>query len=818
VKLRGALALALFLLVVGVVVSRPLATEWADGLPLVARGPDDQPVLTRASGDTLQLYYQLWLVADAVLGPTPLFRDPYQFRFDGPRWNLPQTFLPLAIPFTGLARILGPHAAYNGLVVLSFPLAGLAAAGLVHRYTGRGLAAATAGVIFACLPTRVGPLFGGQPAGFAAPLVPLVLWGIDHAVVRASTAAAAGAGAAFLALAMLEPHYTYLTAGVVLLYVPWRWLTLPAPRPRPLAPLLVFAALALAGAGWLLMLRQAFLVGSVAEAGRSLGEIRLYSAGLAALREPATYGGLAAAGLAAIGLIASGPWSRWLTLFYAVVLATGVLLSLGPTVPGLPVYQGLHQRLPLFALIRNPEKFRLLAGLGATVLAGFGAHAVLTRVPRRTGVVLVLAATVLTCSWRPIGVTRFPDSPIYAALRARAGRVLNLPLFAGDNAYGSVALYTVTRTRVPILNGYSPLVPRRYASDVVAPLQGLNVGELGPAEHALLRRLGVTHVLLDRALFPPSVSPFPSALTRDRLRASTALALETAADPLWLYRVTDGPPTEAAPPASSPVGIFFEAEALSRERGEVVSDPAASGGRAIAVRAGTAAGFLAFGPYQLVPAGEYRARFRVRGSGLVCEITTDEGQTVLGRREPPPLAGWDEVEVTFTVPAAARLEYRVRWDGRGEAAADWVSVVLADRPDPEWTFEVEDLPHKLGERPDPAASGGWAGYAHPAVSLRTGLVSGPARLYPPGAYRLTLRARAEDPATGPVLRLTVTEPVGRILADRAVAGAELAPGRYRDVSLDFRLAVPTVLEFPIEYLGGAAIYLDRLEVTPRPAS
>jgi hypothetical protein len=32
-------------------------------------------------------------------------------------------------------------------------------------------------------------------------------------------------GAAFLAQAMLEPHYTYLTAGLVALYAPLRWLT-----------------------------------------------------------------------------------------------------------------------------------------------------------------------------------------------------------------------------------------------------------------------------------------------------------------------------------------------------------------------------------------------------------------------------------------------------------------------------------------------------------------------------------------------------------------------------------------------------------------
>ena len=124
--MKPAAGLALLLLVVGVVVSRPLASHRSDSLPLTARAPLDRAVLTGAPGDTLQLYYQLWLVRDGLLGPTPLFRDPYQFRLDGPRWNLPQSFLPLSLPFTLLAA-LDPHAGYNLLVLLSFPLSGLAA-------------------------------------------------------------------------------------------------------------------------------------------------------------------------------------------------------------------------------------------------------------------------------------------------------------------------------------------------------------------------------------------------------------------------------------------------------------------------------------------------------------------------------------------------------------------------------------------------------------------------------------------------------------------------------------------------------------------
>jgi hypothetical protein len=810
-----AVGLAALLLVAALLVSRPLVLEWRDALPLAARAPADTTVLTRYPGDVLQLYYQAWLVKDGLVGPTPLFRDPYQFRVNGPRWNLPQTFLPVALPFTLLAG-LGPIAAYNALVWLSFPLSGLAAYALTRRYTGDPRAAAVAGVAYALLPARLGPLFGGQPAGFAAALVPCALWGLDVALVDRRVRGGLLGGAAFLGLAMLEPHYTYLTAGLAVLAAAVRWLGLPPPRRPAALPLAVFAALAAAGAGWLLMLRQAFLVGSIAEAGRGLGEVRLFSQGPAALLVPATYGGVLVLALALVGLAAPGRSRRVLALGYGLVLATGLVLSLGPTLPGFPLYQALHRWAPLFALIRNPEKFRLLTSVGAVVLAAFGARVLLARLDgrvRAAGLALVLAVALETAPWHAIAVTRLPENPLYASLRRDARRVLYLPVWPGDSAWSSLYLYHATRTRVPMVNGYSPLVPRAYVSDVFGPLQGLNVGDFGRAEHRRLRALGITHVVLDRGGFPPQVSPFPSSFTRDRLREAAGLRLERALDPLWLYRVTEEPPTDQPAP-TTPVGLFYEAEALLRGTGEVGDEPAASGRRTVRARPGMSPGFLTFGPYRPLPAGRYRATFRVRGSGLTAEVSAEEGRRVLASRAIEPRAAWDDVDLEFEVLQAQAVEYRLRWSGAASADADWVLVVFADRPQPEWTYEVEQLPHQLGERPDRAASAGWAGYADPAESRQIALVSGPSRLYPPGRYRLTLRARATHATAGPLLRLTVTEPAGQTVAGRTVDAGEVAPGAYREVSLDFTLPGPMVVEFPVVYLGDTGVYFDRLVVTP----
>ncbi|HEX2500436.1 MAG TPA: hypothetical protein VHO73_03190, partial [Methylomirabilota bacterium] len=743
-----------------------------------------------------------------------------QFRIDGPRWNLPQTFFPLSLPFTVLSAF-GSAAAYNLLVFLSFPLSGLAAYALSRRYTGEALGAAAAGIAFALAPARLGPLFGGHASGFAAAFAPVVLWGLEVALVDGRLLGGLVGGGALLGLAMLDPHYAYAMGVVALGYVALRWRCVFPPRWTSGGALVAFGLLAAAGAGWVYMLRQAFLRDSIASSGRSLGVVRLLSPGPASLLSLETYGGALVLLLALVGLWAStAARPRRLGVFYGAMIVGGLVLGLGPTLRYFPLYELLHGWAPVFGLIRNPQKFRLLTSLGGAVLAGWGVHALLAKLParvRRPAGVLVLAAVLVeTPPWHPITVVRFLDNPAYVTVGREARKVLYLPLWGGDSVWSAPYLYTTTRSRVPMLNGYSPMVSRRYVRDVYEPLRGLNVGHVGPTEYGALRQLGVTHVVVDRALFPPEASPLPSAFTIERLRGSSGLVLEQAADPLWLFRVVETPdPVQAAP--SSPVGIFYEAEALFRETGAPVTEARASGRRVAAAQPGLArAGFLMFGPYRLLPGGRYRATFRVRGEGLVLEVTTDDGQTRLAERAVAPGPAFVEETLVFALDRARPVEFRVQWDGRAPAAVDWVVVAFADRPHPEYAFEIEALPHKLGERPDPEASGGWAGYANFTRSSRVDLVTGPARLYPAGRYRLTLCARVDHAVSGSILRLAVTEPAGRTLAQRSVEASELPPGRYGQVSLAFELGQPTVVEFPIGYLGGTGVLFDRLEVTPEP--
>jgi hypothetical protein len=958
---RAALALVAAFLVGGALYTMPLVAHLADGLPFAAVPPEGRETAWRIQGDYLQFYYYLWLGRDRFLtGASPL-RDPYQFAVDGPRPNLPNTFLPFALLYLPLS-VAGPLLAYNLLVLASFPLAALAAALAAHRYGASRAAAVVAGTVFACMPYRVGALLGGHPAGLAYFLAPLALWGLEGAIAG-SVAGGAWCAAALVSLAIVEPHFFYFAAIGLPLYgiarvglVGWRrealsigtagwclaavvalapawgamavlgrqgweapvaarigiglvvalgilalwqctagWLRaagvtadgrdaawqslrgwLPAVAAAgagtrigarlalvglalPLAlhaawvlrawrsgwarrvhwePLGVVAVGAAGGAAFLLFLRHALLTRSVSGAGRTLHEVLLFSPeplDLLTRVNPsagrAVYPGVLALVFAAIGSVAlvrrpPDDGRRRIALVFIPVVVLGAALSLGLRLPAFPLFEAAFRLVPFWNFVRQPAKLQLLVALGLAVLAGLGVHALGRRLGRATWPIAILLAILVAAEyhpWRPTGVSRLPTGgPGYAAIREAGPRALYIPFWPGDSSYSALYLYGTTLTRVPMLNGYSAWLDRSYVTDIYRALEVVNLGVVGEAEYGTLKRYGVRQVVLDRDAFPLKVSPFGPAFTQASLRSSRFLEpvpIGVDGETHRVFRVRDRPGDGAPALPRSALGIYWEAESLARETGRITDDADASNGRVVLGRAGRdRPGFLTFGPYRLLPPGPFRAVFRVRGDGsrVELQVTGGGGRRVLGSRELPLADGatFVDVPVSFEMLAAAPVEYRVKWDGAGWAAADAVAVAFADVPDPAPEFEVEALGHELRERADPAASGGLAGQAEPARTPRDAVWDGPLRAYPAGRYRLWLRLKLPAPTVSPIVWCGI-RPASRgpMLGERELTGRDIPEaGRYVEVDVPFSLTRPTVLEFPCLYRGAVEVWLDRLRV------
>jgi hypothetical protein len=137
----------------------------------------------------------------------------------------------------------------------------------------------------------------------------------------------------------------------------------------------------------------------------------------------------------------------------------------------------------------------------------------------------------------------------------------------------------------------------------------------------------------------------------------------------------------------------FEAEDLFRQTGRVVSEAEAGGGRAVhAASELNPPIYVMYGPYRLVSAGRYNARFRLRWEGssgggkiAVLEAATDFGRKLLGEAVVYPLdftkkMGYQDVNVPFDLGDTTPIDLRVKYLGSGSLWVDSVEIVPREKP------------------------------------------------------------------------------------------------------------------------------------------
>ncbi|HEV8673642.1 MAG TPA: hypothetical protein VGX21_06315 [Methylomirabilota bacterium] len=619
-----------------------------------------------------------------------------------------------------------------------------------------------------------------------------------------------------------------------------------------LAVLLPVAVAILLSVGYVLLLRSTVMGGSfTATGGRPYALIARNAPALADLVVPrnldderAIYPGVLPVLLAVAGL---ARWrrdaaARGTLLVYGAGFLLALALSLGPSLDRvLPLYRLAYTYLPFFNYPRSPGRLMVLTFLALAVLAGYA----LRGLPRRpwwaAGAFLVVAVGIGIdyAPFRPIGITRLdPANPLYATVGREVGdgRFLAIPLFPGDSHQSSVYQFYVTTSHAHMVNGYNPLVSRDYVEAIFDRLINLNVGEIRPAEYELLKALRVKFLVVHEELFFWKVSPFPGALTTANLRASPYLAWRGRAGDQSLFAVRDAPAGEPQRFAhASVIGALHELEESGRRTGREVADPDASGGRAVEADEGRdGAGYLAFGTAPFYPSGTYVAGFRLKLAGppppgivSVVDVSTERGRQTLARRE---IAGGDfrrpgayeEFDLRWSLAAPARVELRVRYEGRGRLLADRVYVAFAEESRPRPVYEAEDLLRQTGEvGADADASGGYAVHAR-AGTPESYATFGPYRRYPPGRYEAVFRVRLDGPSSDaePLAVVDVSGDRGRRqFAARPVMAAALAPaGRYHDLTLPFTVDEPAVLEFRVLHRGRAGLWIDRVTVRPGGAT
>jgi hypothetical protein len=235
--------------------------------------------------------------------------------------------------------------------------------------------------------------------------------------------------------------------------------------------------------------------------------------------------------VAATLLLGMSPWARhWARAVLrspaGLCLAFTILalwLSLGPlpqsrgqTLQGLGLYSVLYENVPGFEGLRVPARYAMIAGVFLSVVAGFGAAAIIRRLRAGAVVVATLAVVFLievtfvpmprNLAWGDGAVAPPPriepagDAPaVYHQLATMPDGTVVMELPFGDPAWELRYVYYSTVHWRRLVNGYSGAFPRGY-SIRVALLQ--RIAEHPDDAWRALRAAGTTHVVVHEAAFP----------------------------------------------------------------------------------------------------------------------------------------------------------------------------------------------------------------------------------------------------------------------------------------------------------------------------
>lgn len=438
-----------------------------------------------------------------------------------------------------------PVAVYNVLIIAGLALSGWAMFAVMQRWTGSTSAALIAGLLYgfnAHVLTRFVHLQAQHVQFF-----PFMLLAFDLVITGRRRRHIVLLAAMFVLQALCSNYLLVFSAYalVIAAAVRWRELGRPALMRLTAAGMLSVVALAPFLYPYYLVDRDKGLARSADLVTEYAATWRDYLATGARLHfdtwsrqfysgRIALFPGFTGMGLGLVALVA-GRGLRDPRVRMALAIAVlGFALSLGTALPG---YTFLHTYVPLLNGLRNVGRWGWLVIAGISILAGFGAAALQSRLRRWPLVAAGLCVLVTAESIRtPVGFTPFTGIPaIYERIAAEPGVVLaEFPFYSGASV-SSNGPYVLANTRYfrPLLNGYSSFHPESFEA------RG-RVLHTFPSEQALaeLRAVNVTHVTVHVERF----KAWHGEQTLAALDGVSALELVTEVDGVRLYRVKGAGP------------------------------------------------------------------------------------------------------------------------------------------------------------------------------------------------------------------------------------------------------------------------------------
>jgi len=432
-------------------------------------GPTAEWARANFSADVLQtVWIANWNLHALATQPLDLFQANIAFPTSVPLARADHMLATSLLALPG-RLVGGPVFAHQTALLLCGVINFLACAWLVLRWTGSRAGALVAGFTFMVSVYEVGGLHHLQ--SLCAAFLPIILLGTEEFAATGRRRWAAIAAAA-LSLQILSGSYiafwgmaTWASATCVAVVAR----QLPKPSPQRLgrdATLLVTAAVAAAISVLPVVIPYLSLLGEGGIPSARGDLISLVPRLIQYLRGPesvalATSVVLLAA-LGGYGLAREGWRGRTRLALVVAVALTGVVVSLGPTPIGTPLYDFVAEVIPGFGSIRDPARAALLPHLSASVLAGCGVGTLLRLLPR-AGVIVAAALTLSFAFARidlDVPLRKLPterDLPAGIEYLARCGAgdpLLEVPAPARTMSYHEAeVMYLSTYHWLPLLNG-----------------------------------------------------------------------------------------------------------------------------------------------------------------------------------------------------------------------------------------------------------------------------------------------------------------------------------------------------------------------------
>lgn len=805
-------------LLVFAVLSWPLPRMATEAIPSSAQNLEHPSWRSMIPGDQLQLLYHFDLMRDMLHGRIPWFQNPYEFNQGDDRagYRPGAYFFPMSGVYAVLAERVGQAAGWNLTLWLSVALGTFFTWGWLRRFTHDRLALGVGVAAGLLLPFRWISLFGGSPAGIALMWLPLLAWGLDVAIRRATVASGIWVGAVLLALFWADLQIFYLTmlglplvAAISLLGhaepLPWRRWWRPVPGALFFVVLIAFFYL------W----RKEHLAGSTMSAGRNEAEVLLFSPLLCGF----WWGGKGVNGWIFMGfatiLALVFAWSRlvihalgkpgrsrdwrWMALLLLLGMGIGVggMLALGMNGPLNGAMMKLARAaLPYYTMIRQPAKIMGVLSLWMTWLlaVGFACQTSDSRSLKRwirgvAGVVLVGMVLEVTHAYSATLCRLEPDQPAYARVAQEAardrngpGRLLALPLWPGDSMDTAVPLYYCQQYGLRMLNGYSPVVSPDYIEQVFHRLESLNQGAATGDQIDFLLERGIRFLVVHENLYPEKVSPFPVGETLRRLKGHPRIQFLEQSGPVHAFRLLTT--TEARVGRVPGSRLFptafparhWEVEVQRSVGGRAVADATASRGEVWhAVADGRVdQPWFTTRLARVAPAEDLAWWVRVRGTGCLL-LQTRWGDDVFPEERfafASPDWQWQELPLPPTATfEQAQLKATLV---TGDLLVDVVLLVAGPWPHAVWPTTGMWIPATAFFRAGYSASDGTSVVVRRDHDPNVKLFYGPRLPMPMGTYRVALDYTTDAPDGETLGHLGVQVDAGDSLSEAPVIAGQPA--------------------------------------------